>query len=262
MVGREDEVQRKMIEATRQKIEHGLGRALQSGRSGDFSQMDRSLRNLREELKNPKLPRDYVGAVVQRARRLEQDCYQLAIDAALTTATRAAMDKADGRRNDAIRQAREFLGKAIAAGADSNFREQAQRKIDIILFTGKEQSPVAGLVNPISRNDPMTNRSKNEKRYYKRFAAPVQQVQLDGRLFSTVDWSLGGMLIAGYDGSLAIGQEISIMFGQENGQIRYPATVRVVKLINLNLALKFVRAPQETITYLRRLISTQAAPPR
>lgn len=257
MVGRDDEVQRKMIEGVRLRIEQALARALQFGRSGDFAQMERLLRNMREELKNPKLPRDYVGAVVQRARRLEQDCYQLAIDAALTSATKSAMEKSDGRRNEAIKTAREYLSKAIAAGADSQFREQIQRKIDIILFTGKEQSPVAGLVNPISRNDPMTNRSKNEKRYYKRFTHPVLNVQIENRTFQTVDWSLGGMLVGGYDGAIPQGQDLAITFGPDQGIARYPATVKVVKIIDLNMALKFLRAPQETITYLRRLIASQ-----
>ena len=44
-----------------------------------------------------------------------------------------------------------------------------------------------------------------ERRRYQRVTAPAITVQVDGALYQTLDWSMGGFMIEGYQGRLSPG---------------------------------------------------------
>ena len=51
--------------------------------------------------------------------------------------------------------------------------------------------------------------SHNERRRDKRLMSPPMSVSIDDETYQTVDWSLGGVLIADYYGSAALGDHLA-----------------------------------------------------
>lgn len=68
-----------------------------------------------------------------------------------------------------------------------------------VLERRRAQSPVA-----------QERRSGQEVRRFKRFVSPVLVVGISGRTFRTMDWSIGGLLLAGSAGELAPGMEVPL----------------------------------------------------
>jgi hypothetical protein len=82
-----------------------------------------------------------------------------------------------------------------------------------------------------------------EKRRDKRLPLPVFKIKIDGLTYSTLNWSLGGLLVSEFDGVALEDQilRVDIMAKDENTsfKLRVPARVIRHKLDRRELALKF-----------------------
>ena len=88
----------------------------------------------------PKMPIEFKRKITDDARGLECAANMRAADDKLN----AAMDKArkddEPERNRLVSEARGFYNKAVSLGADPRFRATAQRKIDVIMMTGRVEN--------------------------------------------------------------------------------------------------------------------------
>ena len=65
-----------------------------------------------------------------------------------------------------------------------------------------------------------------ERRRDKRLAKHVLTLELDGQFYSTMDWSLGGFCVDGYQGSLQPGNLVPVTIVLETGYQTYEQTAR------------------------------------
>ena len=63
-----------------------------------------------------------------------------------------------------------------------------------------------------------------ERRRDKRLVQHVLTLELDGQFYSTMDWSLGGFGLDGYQGSLRPGSLVPVTFVLETGHRTYEQT--------------------------------------
>ena len=93
-----------------------------------------------------------------------------------------------------------------------------------------------------------------ERRRHKRFGKHVITLELDGQFYSTMDWSLGGFSVDGYQGSLQPGNLVPVTIVLETGHQTYEQKVRACIVRNddngQKLAAKFNELGSETIDLL------------
>lgn len=84
-----------------------------------------------------KLPLEFKRRILSDARNCESMANMRAADTALQAAMGCARHDDATERNRLVGDARGFANKAIALGADSTFRAAVNRKIEIIMMTGR-----------------------------------------------------------------------------------------------------------------------------
>ncbi len=93
-----------------------------------------------------------------------------------------------------------------------------------------------------------------ERRRHKRLGKHVITLELDGQFYSTMDWSLGGFSVDGYQGSLQPGNLVPVTIVLETGHQTYEQTVLACIVRNddngQKLAAKFNELGSETIDLL------------
>lgn len=83
-----------------------------------------------------------------------------------------------------------------------------------------------------------------ERRRDKRLRNRVITLELEGEFYSTLDWSLGGFLIEGYDGDLEPGKlaPVSIILEEGSETVEQPATASIVRIVRSDLELRQLAA--------------------
>lgn len=259
---RDREAQRRMIEAKVQRCQADLERARTAAVDGRTLEVERVLRNLRGQLNDAVIPRDFHQHATLEAKRIERDAHMKVVDTTLEQAREAALARRDNDRAKFIKLAREHLTKAVGFGAPTTFRDMALKKMDVISLTGgtgtRQDGP--GKAKPADFTPQARDLAKGDKRIYKRFAAPRLAVSFDNATFRTVDWSIGGMLIGGWSREVPPGSELPVSFGLGDHR-SYAATVRVVRFDPRKgtLAVRFVKSTMEALEFVRNLIKAQMA---
>ena len=88
----------------------------------------------------------------------------------------------------------------------------------------------------------------------RRLDTPIR-VQIDGRIYSSIDWSFGGFLLDEYDGDLGSGWEFKVeALGLEEGQmIPVSAPCRSIRVVRQTLAAAFNGLSSQTYDVLEGL---------
>lgn len=97
--------------------------------------------------------------------------------------------------------------------------------------------------------------SQHEKRRDRRQLSPALEVTLDGSRYRTVDWSLGGLLLADYFGPLAPGDEVSGIVQVLADLSTYPFKAVVVRRDSAlgQLALNFTEVSNSAFSALEAI---------
>ena len=81
-----------------------------------------------------------------------------------------------------------------------------------------------------------------ERRRDRRLPLPLFTVRLDGTVYQTLNWSLGGLLIEGYSGERAAGEavQIEIKAKDNTADFRMKISVKVIRVVQgESIALQF-----------------------
>jgi two-component system chemotaxis response regulator CheY len=126
-----------------------------------------------------------------------------------------------------IAQIREYLDRAVAMGLEEDYREQFEMMLaqlpqgpltrtphlNAVLLT-----PSSGSTAGTAASDRPTDeeaiasahRGEHERRYHIRFVEPLLQVGIGGRIYRTMNWSIGGLCIAGYGEDAQLDRQINV----------------------------------------------------
>ena len=103
--------------------------------------------------------------------------------------------------------------------------------------------------------------SNSDKRVYERVKDPAIRLQIGSKIYSSINWSLGGVLIDGYEGGLSTGSLLSITeIGLSRG-VMSPVKIsaRVIRAsaeANL-LAIQMLEIDQSAYAILQKLLTTK-----
>jgi hypothetical protein len=89
-----------------------------------------------------------------------------------------------------------------------------------------------------------TQAQKMDRRHDRRQTNRVITVELEGQFYSTLDWSVGGFRIEGYEGDLKAGNiaAISIISDEGNETLEQAATASIVRIVHEDLELQQLAA--------------------
>jgi hypothetical protein len=152
-----------LVSSTRRRTDVLFKSGMDAAHAADVNRMERSTSGLREAIKNPKLPRDFAQGVQSQIRDIELLGYRKYIDATLNLARRAAQNHDDKKKFALLKTVRDYLPKAISAGAGEDFRRDTLRVMEIVEFTGTPVTPPQGTkAKPNEKNAPPVpaNRAK------------------------------------------------------------------------------------------------------
>jgi hypothetical protein len=152
-----------LVASTRRRTDLLFKTGMEAAHSGDVNKMERSTSGLKDAIKNPKLPRDFSLGVQGQVRDIELLGYRKYIDKTLSMARSAAQNHDDKKKHALLKTAREYLPKAMSAGAGEDFRRDTLRVMEIVEFTGTPVAPPQGTkAKPVEKNVPPApaNRAK------------------------------------------------------------------------------------------------------
>src|SRR5258707_9396601 len=134
------EVLKRLIEGQVKRCREELTKAAHYARNGDMEAVGRRLERLKAIVKTARLPADIFNEIKEETRKIQVDGLKKAIDVHLDKAADCARaDDVAGRQN-AVKPAREHLGRAVALGAGDDFRVVTEKKIEIIMQTDSSRA--------------------------------------------------------------------------------------------------------------------------
>lgn len=254
------EIQRKMMEGKIQRIDIDVDRARIAAATGRVAEVERIVRNVRGQLQDKMIPREYFIKVTEAVKSISLDANVKLVDLSLEQAREFALQRLEGKKQDAVKVAKEHLVKAMELGATQGFKDLVLKKIDLISMTGGHRQEGPTKAKPAEAMPKIANVAKGEKRNYTRFEEPKLQVKIAEKVFTTIDWSIGGLLIADYDGEMDQGAETQVNFNQVGGERSYSATIRVVRRDSKKktLAVRFTRSTMDALEFFRNLMKQHA----
>ncbi len=216
----------------------------------------------------PASPKAGPGDAADRVRRLTEDVQ--AVLATLPPGEERAQSDAQQRELETLRTILEKLLAATARPAANGLDGPRAQLINGVRSLGARavkhtvQQPFrrlveAGLSGALGTTDDdpasMKERAEAARRRHKRFIEPVLLVNVRDVTYETVDWSIGGMALGRYEGSLEAGDRVKISFhAAADGQV-YRTTADVVRVDRKTrtLILSFSTASSATLELLGRL---------
>jgi hypothetical protein len=97
-----------------------------------------------------------------------------------------------------------------------------------------------------------------ERRRDRRLPLPIFSVKLDGTVYQTMNWSLGGLLIEGYAGERAAGDavQIDIKAKDATADFRMKIAVKVIRVVpGESIALQFEALSPAIYEFFQRCFS-------
>ncbi len=99
----------------------------------------------------------------------------------------------------------------------------------------------------------------SNRRRDKRTGNSPLHIEFDGVTLTTLDWSLGGFLVEGYDGYLHAGDQLAveISFGLDGHDFSHVTSIEVVRIeaYGNQLAANFIGLDHDTINILEGLLT-------
>jgi len=124
------------IEHLKQRCSDALERIRVEATAGQAAQVEAGVKALHETMRDPKLPREFVQHISAELKGLDLTVHMKATDMALRRAVAHAQADRKAERNQEIALARGFLSRAMALGANDDFKHAADMTIESAMLTG------------------------------------------------------------------------------------------------------------------------------
>lgn len=167
-----------------------------------------------------------------RARALKLRAHEKYLDSLLERAMSATRDRnRQDEKVELLKEVNEIFSTAVRLGTSQAVKDGVKERLGIIRETsaaGDSHKAKEDAEREASRKEAAR---QNEHRTFTRWRDPPLTVLLDGKTFATIDWSLGGMLIADVpDRNWHTGQVLDVKIGLDAAK-SHPEKVEVVRYI-------------------------------
>lgn len=190
--------------------------------------------------------------------------YMRSVEAQLYQAEYGARDGDLKVRNDCLTKAKDHFVKAVRHGADDGFRSAVEKRVKACLMTsapGVDQRTKDMASRRLEARDRASQApGGKERRRAIRYVVPALNVELEGQVFETADWSQIGLKLDGYFGRplLKVGDRVWVRLscaGVESPERQAAKVVHVFR-DKRQIALEFADISTivlDLITGIRRL---------
>ena len=256
------EVLKRIVEGQVKRCKEELTKAAHYALTGDIDAVRRRIERLATIVKSSRLPPDVLNEIKEATRKVEVDGLKKAIDVWLDKAADCArVDDAAGRQ-EALKPVRMHLGRAVALGAGDDFKVVTEKKIELIMQTdsskavakkGQESSRLAQVKRP-----EFEAVHQNERRRYKRFAAPPLLVTVGGRTYSASSWSIGGGALPSWEGPES--GRFEVKFKAEGNDAAFSDSIEIVRMEGSTACFKFLNPTLGTLKLVQHLTTHGQSP--
>jgi Fe-S cluster assembly scaffold protein SufB len=266
MTGRQPEVMREVLEAQMNRCREELKRADHFGKLGDIESARRRFDRVRAMVKDARFPADYLNELKESIRQIEITGLKKLTDQLLERASDCARTDDVAGRAAAIKDAREHIGRVMALGADDTFRDVSEKKIEVAMMTSSREATAAPKAYAAAPRAAFTAAEKaavqREQRRFKRFSQPPLVVDVDGRRFATLNWSIGGMALIGWPPEWDSKTRIQITFSAEGDDMRFAEAGQFLRVFGetRNASVQFESVHSQALKLVQRLTGLGRVP--
>jgi len=266
MSGRPPEVMQQILESQMNRCREELKKADHFGKLGDIEAARRRFDRVRAMVKDTRLPADYLNELKESIRQIEITGLKKLTDQLLERANDCARVDDIAGRAAACKEAREHVARIAALGAGPDFREVTERKIEIAMMTSSAQAAAApksiASAPRAAFSTPDKAAVKREQRRFKRFTNPPLVVDVDGKRFKTLNWSIGGVALVGWPPEWDSKTRIDITFGAEGDDARFSEPGQFLRVFGegRNASLQFESVHSQALKLVQRLAGLGRAP--
>lgn len=175
-----------------------MRRIAQTGTAPD--QVEKIAEALESMVKTKEFPTARAADFREVSKLVQRSAFQLSVDKLLGDAEDKARGGDDKARNETLTKAKEHFGKAVRLGADEEFRAGVERRVQQVLMTSKKgvddrtkQAAQRKLNEAAAQSGP--SYKGVERRRARRYGDPALEAVIDGRRYTTVNWSTRGLLL-------------------------------------------------------------------
>lgn len=224
---------KEQLERLRRRLELLERRLLQiqfDAATDDPESVTEQIEMLRSNIREPNIPVDFRRNCETKMVAIERESYtrhvSLLLDRAIEEA-RTGDEKAKGQH---LTAARTFFSVALKLGAGEEFKESVRKKIEIVLATSASGTSERAKKHTTSTADLRTVAEDQKLRRFTRFADPRLVVGIGVQNYKTVDWSLGGLLVANFTMDLFPDTPVLLTLSIEDDDFKHKCPSRVVAI--------------------------------
>ena len=225
------DAERKRQEAMVKSAQRELDAMQRAAESGNVDMIENRGDRLKDQIQDKEFPRDEAKKILEQVTIIRRDGYQKCVDDLLSQAMTAARLGDAERKNELLAEGRKNFAVVVRLGPDEEFKLGVQKKLEIIKMTTEqgtdEKAKKRAEEEAARQRDGGKIPPEAEMRRAIRYVDPQFQVAIGDQTYLTVDWSIRGLLIAGYDGSLRVGDKVrlAVSFPEIEGGGRIAAHV-------------------------------------
>lgn len=149
-------------------------------------------------------------------KALQAQAHQRAVSMLFTEAERKARSGDESGRNELLLKVKDHFVKALRYGAGEECRRMVERRVDALMLTTKEgvdeRTKLRAQQKLSTSEAGAAPREGGEHRRANRYVAPTLTVVIDGVSYTTVNWSIRGLLVEPYrpDSGLVAGDRVRV----------------------------------------------------
>ncbi len=264
--GRNPEVMQRVLEAQMNRCRDELKKADHFAKIGDIESARRRFDRVRAMVKEARLPADFLNELKESIRQIEINGLKKLTDQLLERANDYARKDDIAGRASVIKEAREHIGRILALGAEPDFKEVSEKKIEVALMTSsREAAAVPKNLASAPRAAfaaPQRAAVQREQRRFKRFTHPQLMVDVDGRRFKTLNWSIGGMALVGWPAEWDGKSQIELIFTAEGDDVSFSETGQFLRVFGdqRSASVQFGNVHSQALKLVQRLAGQGRAP--
>jgi hypothetical protein len=185
---------------------------------------------LRGNIREPSVPMEYRRACETKMVAIEREAYTRNVSGLLDRAIEGARAGDEKAKAQHLTQARSYFAIALRLGAGEEFKETVRKKIEIVLATTATGTSERAKKTPTKLSDTKAVADDQKLRRFTRFADPRLTVGIGTQNYQTVDWSLGGLLVANFTMDLFPDTQILLTISIESDDFKHKCPSRVVSI--------------------------------
>ena len=195
-----DAEERRKIQDTLLRAAEGVVRQmLVDADVGHIDQLGRAAEKIAELTKLKDFPTQRVQEFQRSAKFIQRDAYERSVGEMLNEVMRRLRDGDEEVKNSLLGKIRDHVSAAGKFGADEEFRASVDRRLQLIQMTTNEGIDKRAKAEAMRKTELRDTVCKapggKERRRAIRYVDPALTVEIDGVKYTTINWSIRGILL-------------------------------------------------------------------